>query len=617
MTLNSQNLTSMPASRLVIYRNNKAIRNLRIMNEDALLTIGRLPDLDIYLPDEGRKVSRIHAVIVRMDEFENGDREKRKLNQPPKKFFLRDLGSTQGTKINGDYVYKKILAYGDEIQIGDYILLFCEGDASAKTSDVLPLEELFKRLPVVDPANWETVSSEKQRPLQKGLSDSQNEFIFSLSRCGMGEDFVGRPDSFMSALLELLPADKSIVGFFENSQTYITFQQGLERESIHCSESFLNTLWKHGARQDEGSIWVPLNDKGFLGLIRTSLPPFTAEDLGFIRALFSYINTSNQKARVIQGKTVWPVSLVGLSDLKKRSIDIASMIDTTISDCLILGATGVGKEVLARFLHENSSRRFGSFITVNCAALPKEMAYGELFGYERGAFTGAIEAKKGYFEMAAGGTLFLDEIGDMPDSLQVSLLTALQQREITRLGGKKPIQVDVRIIAATDREVESKMKDESFRRALYERFAYRIDVPLLKDRRLDIPLLAYYFLDKYATTTRVLSREALQLLLDYDWPGNVRELHGVIQNVLMNPRKIIFSWDLPIRIRHAIKLSDYQEKIKKTLRETEREKIMEALEESRGNCTMAARILGISRSGFYVKLKEYKIPEEWGRKWQV
>jgi len=592
--------------RLVIHRDNTVIRSFEIKPEDNVLTIGRSQALDIYLPDESLKVSRIHAVIVRLEEKEpaHGAKNKRTI-----RFFLRDLGSAQGTRINGNYVYKKLLVHEDEIRIGDYRLRFLDDDAVSDTVEGLPLEYLFKQLHVKDSASLDGSATVWRVKLSEVFTERQKEFVASLIRSGVGENLSEKPYYFMTALMELMSADKAVAGLFEDGKSHVTFKRGLERDNLYCSEEFLNTLWTRGAYHEDGALWAPLPDNGFLGLLRTSPPPFTDEDVGFVRAVLARVAALNRREQATRfdGKTIWPVSMVGLFKEKQEIISVADKNDL---DYLILGETGVGKEVVARYIHNNSKRRLGPFVSVNCAALPRELASSELFGHEKGAFTGAVEAKKGYFEQANGGTLFLDEIGDLPDSLQAHLLSAFQQREISRLGGRQPIPVDIRILAATDRDVVAKLEDDSFRRALFERFNHSLNIPPLRERPLEIPLLAYYFVDTYSPITRIISREAMQLLRDYDWPGNVRELQKVIQNVVTRSGDVVFSWDLPSKIRYHAKLAEYDQKIQQTLKETERDQIIAALKETRGDRKAAAGIIGIARSTFYVKLKEYNIPDD-------
>ena len=302
-----------------------------------------------------------------------------------------------------------------------------------------------------------------------------------------------------------------------------------------------------------------------------------------------------------------------MTALREKCLEIARAEGQENSDVLIMGETGVGKEALARLIHRQSPRHEGPFITVGCPSLPKELAHSELFGHEKGAFTDATEKKLGYLELADKGTLFLDEIGDMPLSLQAALLTALQQREIRPLASQKAKKVNIRVIAATDRNVEQMLEEETFRRALYERLGFKLAVPPLRERRTEIPLLAHYFLDQYSKDTRAISREALKCLREYHWPGNVRELQNVITDATLKKRDIIFSWDLKPEIKYASKVNEYQEKVQKTLKETEKEVIMQVLIETRGNRFQAAKILKISRASVYNKIKEYGIAKDWGK----
>jgi transcriptional regulator with PAS, ATPase and Fis domain len=246
--------------------------------------------------------------------------------------------------------------------------------------------------------------------------------------------------------------------------------------------------------------------------------------------------------------------------------------------------------------------------------LPETLLYGELFGWEKGVHVTAWEMRKGYFELANGGTLFLDEIGDFPENVQVALLTAMQTRKIRRLGDKtsKGIEFDCRIIAATDRNIEKAIEAGTFRPALRKRFAFEISLPPLRERTGEIPILANYFLDRYSSKARGISREALQRLRQYEWPGNVRELQNVIREVALARHDIIFSWDLPIEVRHAKKVQAVKNQIQQSLRETEKEKILTVLQETRGNKIEAARLLGIPRSSLYNKINKYKISKNIG-----
>ncbi|QXM06373.1 sigma-54-dependent Fis family transcriptional regulator [Crassaminicella indica] len=288
-------------------------------------------------------------------------------------------------------------------------------------------------------------------------------------------------------------------------------------------------------------------------------------------------------------------------------------VDTTV---LLLGETGVGKEEAAKFIHKNSNRRKKQFIKINCGAIPINLIESELFGYEKGAFTGANrEGKLGIFEVANGGTLFLDEVGELPLDMQVKLLRALQEREIKRVGGTVPIKIDVRILAATNRNLEEMVKQKQFREDLYYRLnVVPIYIPPLRERRGDIIPLARYFLselnEKY-NWSKELSKDALEVFYEYDWPGNVRELKNIVERVfIMSSGDKIISEDLPKNMvcrnrDKKITLRDEIVPLKDAVAKVEMELIDKAFKKY-GNVRSAAKALGIDASTFVRKRKKYK-----------
>ena len=307
--------------------------------------------------------------------------------------------------------------------------------------------------------------------------------------------------------------------------------------------------------------------------------------------------------------------IAGTSDKMNRAITAAKKSAASQSTVLLLGESGVGKELFARAIHNWSERRERPFVAINCVGLSKDLLESELFGYERGAFTGAQQRKKGKIELADGGTVFLDEIGDISEALQTKLLRFLQEREFERVGGTELIQVDVRIIAATNRDLQAAVKEGRFREDLY----YRINVvplalPPLRERKEDIPELAQFFVRRFAGQSKrnftELSEGAMEKLVAYDWPGNVRELANVVERavVLGQPPTIQID-DLPIEIL-ATRLQSstgaplkYQESID----EHRREVIVKALQQSNGNRTAAAKQLGLERAYFQKLIKSLGI----------
>lgn len=305
--------------------------------------------------------------------------------------------------------------------------------------------------------------------------------------------------------------------------------------------------------------------------------------------------------------------IVGTSDAILNLIETVKKVAQTDTTVLILGESGTGKSLIAKAIHFMSQRKEKPFITINCAAIPETLLEAELFGYEKGAFTGATTSKKGKFELADGGTIFLDEIGDMPLSLQAKLLRVIQDREIERLGGEKVIKVDVRIIAATNRDLKSMVEEGKFREDLYYRLnVVPVYVPPLRERREDIPILIEHFLEsfnsKYGKKVRI-SPEALEVLMDYDWPGNVRELENTVERLVVMHGGLIKDIDLPPHIlasRHRKRKEGVMD-LPKHIQATEREKIIEALEMTGYVKSRAAKLLGYTLRQLDYRIKKYGI----------
>ena len=305
--------------------------------------------------------------------------------------------------------------------------------------------------------------------------------------------------------------------------------------------------------------------------------------------------------------------IVGESPPMVEVLKVIEKVAETDSTVLIYGESGTGKELIARALHQNSAHADKEMVVVNCAAIPTNLLESELFGHERGAFTGALYKKIGKFERANGSSLFLDEIGDMPVALQAKLLRAIQENEIERVGGTHVIRVKVRIIAATNHDLRQAIEDGTFRQDLY----YRLNmIPIhllpLRERREDIDILSKYFLQKHSKAhsqpVRFISQKARDLLMHYDWPGNVRELeYSILRAVLFAEGEAILPKHLPDEIQHSEKRAYSNMPIGMTMKEMEKELILKTLERMGGNRTRTAEILGISLRALQYRLKDYAV----------
>jgi DNA-binding NtrC family response regulator len=314
-----------------------------------------------------------------------------------------------------------------------------------------------------------------------------------------------------------------------------------------------------------------------------------------------------------QGK----VKIITQDPSMQKLLETSRQIAPTDCNVLITGESGTGKELFARYIHLNSKRMEGPFFAINCGAFTEELLSNELFGHEKGAFTGANATKKGLIEMASGGTLFMDEVTEMPQSMQVKLLRVIQEKEVLRVGGVDPLKVDVRFVAATNRDIHDSMKNGSFRQDLYFRLnVVSLRIPPLIERKDDIPLLSFYFLKKYALLMKKevteIAEDVIGVLMHYDFPGNVRELENIMERgVALTNGAVIETGHLPEDLRE-LNIKTFRKKDGKipSLDEQEEAYIKWVLIEVGGNKTLAAQILGIDRVSLWRKLKKYGLESE-------
>jgi len=328
------------------------------------------------------------------------------------------------------------------------------------------------------------------------------------------------------------------------------------------------------------------------------------------------LKDDNVAPREEAGEASMIEEIVGTSAALRSVLSLVSKVAPTDATVLVTGETGTGKELVARAIHRRSDRASRAFVSVNCAAIPRDLIASELFGHEKGAFTGAIQQRLGRFELANGGTIFLDEVGELPVETQIALLRVLQEHEFERVGGTRRICADVRVVAATNRDLQAAISAGSFRNDLFYRLqVFPIQIPPLRERRDDIPLLVEYFIDRYARKAhkniRHVNKRTLQLLQSYPWPGNIRELQNVIERSVILCESDIFSIDecwLPLPLPATE--SKRHIELPRRLEAQQKNMIEEALNASRGRVfgpAGAAAKLGVPRSTLESKIKSLRI----------
>ena len=522
------------------------------LNEDPLI-IGRETAANVCVADAS--VSRRHSKIEKRDDT----------------FVITDLESLNGTFINNVPVRSRVLEHGDHVRIGEsqFLFLTAEGEASSKSSEVT-----LDDVQAVTGPTFQVRFDEAVYQMERNLS--------VLMKVSTTINAIRGLDPLLERLLELLfevvPAERGAILLTTGDSFDSGLVFGLDREQgkgrpINVSRTIVQQVLRDGVAvlaSDAASqaqfatesfietrahsvMCVPLvmfeRKLGVLYLDTTvSNDPFNKDHLQLVTAIagiaavaienarhFEWLE--NEKERLLADVNI-EHNMVGESIAMQRVYQFISKIAPTDATVLIGGESGTGKELAARAIHRNSKRAQKSFVAVNCAALSESLLESELFGHERGAFTGALVQKKGRFEIADGGTVFLDEIGELTPALQVKLLRVLQEREFERVGGTLTIKVDVRVIAATNKNLEDAMAHGEFRHDLYYRLnVVSLDMPALRERREDIMLLASYFAEKYGARcnrkVKGISANARARLLAYDWPGNVRELENAIERAVV------------------------------------------------------------------------------------
>ncbi len=600
------------------------------------LGIGRSVDNAIVLHDS--LVSRHHALIETDGKIAT----------------IRDVGGKNPIRINGEEVRGgKTLTFGDHISIGQTEMVFENDVAETAAVRVVPGES-----PSFDSdtgaISLEAATVRVEKPDFRNLEAAERYYdrlsgLYSLSESLLSAaDAEDVYDALLATAMDGTGAERGFVatlaseGFDPESLNVIRFwdpEQGKEATTLEMSESILRHIQRerHAVlvrdvpdHNDFGASVIDLNIRSFvcvpiarldrvLGLIYVDTrgirgPQLDRGDLEFVSAvgriggvsLESLANSfrlrrENEQLRSLVGGRQ---ELIGSGERMRGVLELVEKVAPRDASVLITGENGTGKELVARAIHNRSARKDQPFVAVNCAAIPHHLVESELFGHEKGAFTGAVQSAVGKFDMASGGTLFLDEIGDMPLDMQVKILRALQERCFYRVGGQNEVSVDIRVVSATNRDLQRSIEDGSFREDLFFRLAVvTIEVPPLRERGDDVIEIAGHFLGE-GPQAITLTKAAKECLRTYHWPGNVRELRNVLeQAIVLGDGKRITPSDLPPHVRKKGRGKMIFRL--KTIAEVEKQYIRRVLDEVDGNKAKAATILGISRETLYQKLRIY------------
>jgi Nif-specific regulatory protein len=596
---------------------------------DGEVTLGRDPTNGLPIAD--LSVSRKHC----------------SLRQEEGRFLVTDLESRNGTLVNGLSVKEQWLRHGDEIAIGDSAFLFLiedvetrvpasrvefdEGQVTAETRLIHPREVLYlqpDRLLRELPA-----TSQVARNLNALLKISR--VVHAIRDL---DDLQGQ---LLDLIFEVVPAGRGAILLADGtagqfSAMYARTRQPGHTQLVRVSRTIARRVMEEGvailgrdisssgelrdveslaAAEVRTLLCVPLTvfhrvigcvyldssnpagrfNEDHLQLV-TAIAGISAVALDNARRL-QWLEQENQRLTIEVNQER---SLVGESPAMKAIYHLLARAAPADSTVLIEGESGTGKELAARALHRNSARSSKPFVAINCAAIPESLLESDLFGHERGAFTGAAGQKKGRLEIASGGVVFLDEIGELAPSLQVKLLRVLQEREFERVGGTHPIKVDIRLVAATNRDLSEAVRLGEFRQDLYFRLAVvKVTMPPLRERKEDIPMLTRHFVQKCAVRCKVrakpVSHDAMSCLVNHDWPGNVRELENAIERALvLGSSDSVLPEDLPESLLEHAPAPDMTEaKYHASVKELKRHLILDAVEQTRGNYVEAAGVLGV------------------------
>jgi transcriptional regulator with GAF, ATPase, and Fis domain len=620
------------------------LKDSTIPLSEGEVTIGREASNGIAITDPS--VSRKHCLLSGQEGS----------------FRVRDLDSRNGTLVNGIGIEEKSLQHGDEIAAGDSSFLFLlEDESLAPAASRVEFDEsqFTAETTILHPRDVVYLQPDRLlRELPESSRVTRNlNALLKISRILHAiRDLNELQGQLLDLIFEIVPAGRGAILLADKegqqfNSTFVRMRRAGQAELVKVSRTIARQVLEQGiailgsdvpggelreveslaASQVRSLLCVPLTVfEQVIGCIYLDSDSFSnrlnAEHLQLVTAIAGISAVALENARRLHWleqenerltvEITQERSLVGEGTSMKEVYQFLKRAAPTDSTVLIEGESGTGKELAARALHRNSSRAGKPFVAINCSAIPETLLESDLFGHERGAFTGAASLKKGRLEVADGGVVFLDEIGELAPTLQVKLLRVLQEREFERVGGLHPIKVNIRLIAATNSNLEQAVHDGSFRQDLYYRLAVlQITMPTLRERKEDIPMLARHFVQKHAKRCKVkprpISREALACLVNYEWPGNVRELENAIERALvLASSDVILPEDLPESVLERPPMPEMTEaKYHTSVKELKKQLILDAMLQTQGSYADAARILGVHPNYLHRLIRNLELKE--------
>jgi transcriptional regulator with GAF, ATPase, and Fis domain len=592
------------------------------------LSVGRDPANDLCLHD--RAVSRRHFAISETDAA----------------FHLVDLDSHNGTFVNGIPVRRKLLGHGDTIRAGHCELVFLITEDEELVSHIVQFSEEEQPIDLLSTTKLQAYPALGSSGTDVGRMARDLNALFKVANTiNSIRDLEPLQQRLLQQIGEVVPADSGAIVILrhaedEPSSSCTWHRHGGNAQLRIRRDVVQRALWERSAilsrptpesEDKESVLCVPLvaveRTIGVLYLLATgSRTRFEDDHVHFLSSVagIAAVTLENVLAlealrnenRRLQAELDTGGVIIGESRGMRQVQNFIARVAKSDSTVLVRGESGTGKELVARAIHRNSPRAEKPFVAINCAAIPEALLESELFGHERGSFTGAIALKKGRLEVAESGTVFLDEVGELAPMLQAKLLRALQEHEFDRVGGTRPLKLEARVIAATNKNLEEAIKTNQFRQDLYYRLnVVSVVVPPLRERPDDISLLAIYFAAKYAEKCKRplkgISAEARELLMKYSWPGNVRELENAIEHsIVLGLGDEIVPDDLPEALLEARPTEKSSAKYHDRLNHLKKQMIADAVRQTKGNYTEAAKMLGVHPNYLHRLIRNLNIKGE-------